>query len=160
MRNWPLRWKIAHYSAGLAVAATLGGAITTWFVMRHAEIAAFDRRLTTDAQEFFRDVEHFEGGRTNSGPVFKEGQAEKVIGPDRVGAPHAVYKIVAWQKPGERFTARGYVIRQDDTNTDLKAYLTKLDDIEAATGLDFFPDLDDVEEEELESTAFASMWGD
>ena len=72
MRNWPLRWKIALYSASLAVAATLGGAITTWFVMRHAEIAAFDRRLTTDAQEFFRDVEHFEGGRTNSGPVFEE----------------------------------------------------------------------------------------
>jgi len=72
MKNWPLRWKIAYYSAGLAVAATLGGAMTTWFVMRHAEIAAFDRRLTTDAQEFFRDVEHFEGGRTNSGPVFKE----------------------------------------------------------------------------------------
>ncbi len=72
MRNWPLRWKIALYSASLAVAATLGGALTTWFVMRHAEIAAFDRRLTTDAQEFFRDVEHFEGGRTNNPRVFKE----------------------------------------------------------------------------------------
>ena len=72
MRNWPLRWKIALYSAGLAVAATLGGAITTWFVMRHSEIAAFDRRLTIDAQEFFRDVEHFEDGRTNSGLVFNE----------------------------------------------------------------------------------------
>lgn len=56
MKNWPLRWKIALYSAGLAVAATLAGAITTWFIMREAEIAAFDRRLTTDAQEFFRDV--------------------------------------------------------------------------------------------------------
>jgi signal transduction histidine kinase len=72
MRNWPLRWKIALYSALLAVAATLGGAITTWFVMRHAEIAAFDRRLTTDAEEFFRDVEHFEGGQTNNRRVFKE----------------------------------------------------------------------------------------
>ena len=72
MRNWPLRWKIALYSAWLAVAATLAGAITTWFVMRKAEIAAFDRRLTTDAQEFFRDVEHFEDGRTNSGPAFNE----------------------------------------------------------------------------------------
>jgi len=59
MRNWPLRWKVALYSASLAVTATVGGAITTWFVMRHAEIAAFDRRLSTDAQEFFRDVEHF-----------------------------------------------------------------------------------------------------
>jgi len=72
MTNWPLRWKIALYSGSLAVAATLGGAATTWFVMRHAEIAAFDRRLTTDAQEFFRDVEHFEGARTNSGPAFNE----------------------------------------------------------------------------------------
>jgi signal transduction histidine kinase len=72
MRNWPLRWKIALYSASLAVAATLGGAVTTWFVMRHAEIAAFDRRLTTDAQEFFRDVEHFEGGGAANRPVFKE----------------------------------------------------------------------------------------
>jgi signal transduction histidine kinase len=72
MRNWPLRWKIAHYSAGLAVAATLGGAITTWFVLRDAEIAAFDRHLSTDAQEFFRDVQHFEGGQTNNRRVFKE----------------------------------------------------------------------------------------
>src|SRR5262249_30715890 len=72
MRNWPLRWKVALYSAWLAVAATLGGAITTWFVLRQAEIAAFDRRLTTDAQEFFRDVEHFEGGRANDRPLFKE----------------------------------------------------------------------------------------
>jgi signal transduction histidine kinase len=72
MRNWPLRWKVALYSASLAVAATLGGAITTWFILRHAEIAAFDRRLTTDAQEFFRDVEHFEGGRTNNRRVFKK----------------------------------------------------------------------------------------
>jgi len=72
MRKWPLRWKVAFYSASLAVAATLGGAITTWFVLRHAEIAAFDRRLTTDAQEFFRDVEHFEGGFANNRRVFNE----------------------------------------------------------------------------------------
>ena len=72
MKNWPLRWKVALYSASLAVAATLAGATTTWFVMRHSEIAAFDRRLTTDAEEFFRDVEHFEGGQKNNRLVFKE----------------------------------------------------------------------------------------
>jgi signal transduction histidine kinase len=72
MRHWPLRWKVALYSACLAVAATLAGAITTWFVMRHAEIAAFDRRLTTDAQEFFRDVAHFEGGPMSNLREFKE----------------------------------------------------------------------------------------
>jgi hypothetical protein len=44
----------------LAIAATIAGATTTWTVMRYEEIAAFDRRLTTDAQELFRDVEHFD----------------------------------------------------------------------------------------------------
>ena len=72
MKNWPLRWKVALYSGSFAVAATLAGATTTWFIMRHSEIAAFDRRLTTDAQEFFRDVEHFEDGRKNNELVFKE----------------------------------------------------------------------------------------
>ena len=72
MKNWPLRWKVALYSASLAVIATLAGAMTTWFVMRHSEIAAFDRRLTTDAEEFFRDVEHFDGGRENNQALFKE----------------------------------------------------------------------------------------
>src|SRR5215510_1418942 len=72
MKNWPLRWKVALYSGSFAVAATLAGATTTWFIMRHAEIAAFDRRLTTDAEEFFRDVEHFEGGQKKDEPVFKE----------------------------------------------------------------------------------------
>jgi signal transduction histidine kinase len=72
MKNWPLRWKVALYSASLAVAATLCGAITTWFVLRQAEIATFDRLLTIDAQEFFRDVEHFESGQTNDARVFKE----------------------------------------------------------------------------------------
>jgi len=72
MRNWPLRWKVALYSAWLAVAATVGGAVTTWFVLHYAEIAAFDRRLTIDAQEFFRDVEHFEGGGATNRRVFNE----------------------------------------------------------------------------------------
>jgi signal transduction histidine kinase len=72
MKNWPLRWKVALYSAWLAVAATLAGAMTTWFVMRASEIATFDRRLTTDAHEFFRDVENFAPGPANSRVVFKE----------------------------------------------------------------------------------------
>ena len=72
MRNWPLRWKVALYSALLGVAATIGGAVTTWYVLRYAEIAAFDRRLTTDAHEFFRDVENFAGGPANNRRVFKE----------------------------------------------------------------------------------------
>jgi signal transduction histidine kinase len=71
MKNWPLRWKLALYSALLALAATVGGAATTWTVMRYQEIAAFDRRLTMDAHELFRDVEHFQHGE-NEPRAFQE----------------------------------------------------------------------------------------
>jgi endonuclease G len=95
--------------------------------------------------------------------VFLNGQAEKVIGPDRVGAPHAVYKIVGWQKADGKFTARGYFIKQDDSGSDLTAFLVsidKIDKIEAETGLDFFADLDDEAEEELEALRFTTLWGE
>ena len=71
MKNWPLRWKLALYSALLALAATIGGGATTWTVMRYQEIAAFDRRLTMDAHELFRDVEHFQRGENEPG-AFQE----------------------------------------------------------------------------------------
>ena len=72
MKNWPLRWKLALYSALLALAATIGGAVTTWTVMRYEEIAAFDRRLTMDAHELFRDVEHFNRGGNGEPSAFQE----------------------------------------------------------------------------------------
>jgi signal transduction histidine kinase len=72
MRNWPLRWKLAIYAATLAVIATLAGAATTWTIMRYWELKAFDKRLALDAQELFRDVEHFEGGLANNSRTFQE----------------------------------------------------------------------------------------
>lgn len=72
MKNWPLRWKVALYSALLALAATIGGAATTWTVMRYEEIAAFDRRLTMDADELFRDVQHFQRNPSASPSEFQE----------------------------------------------------------------------------------------
>ncbi|CAN5370301.1 N/A [soil metagenome] len=72
MKAWPLRWKLALYSALLAVVATIAGAATTWSVMRYNETASFDRRLTTDAHEFFRDVANFNGGSPENWRVIKE----------------------------------------------------------------------------------------
>jgi len=66
MKNWPLRWKIAFYAATLGIIATIAGACITWVVIRNSEMAAFDRRLTTEAHEMFRDIENFrESGSKN-----------------------------------------------------------------------------------------------
>ena len=72
MKKWPLRWKLALYAALLAIVATIAGAATTWTVMRHEEISAFDRRLTMDAHELFRDVENFQRDSSSNGHLFKE----------------------------------------------------------------------------------------
>ena len=73
---------------------------------------------------------------------------------------HADYKIIGWQKTDGEFTARGYVIKQDDTGSDLTAFLESIDTIEAETGLDFLADLDDEAEEELESAMFTTLGRD
>lgn len=72
MRKWPIRWKIAAYAAALGVVATAAGACTTWLIMHYWEVAAFDRRLTSDANELFRDIENFEGGWANNRQAFKQ----------------------------------------------------------------------------------------
>ncbi len=72
MKRWPLRWKIAIYAAALGVVATIAGAGTTWIIMHYWEVAAFDRRLTVDAQELFRDIENFGGDPTTNSRDFKE----------------------------------------------------------------------------------------
>ena len=77
-----------------------------------------------------------------------------------VGAPDAVYKIIAWKTTGGNFTARAYIINQDDSGNDLNKYLTTILAIEDATGLDFFSEMDDEEEEALESRAFTKRWED
>jgi len=72
MSRWPLRWKIAAYAAALGVIATVAGAATTWVIMHYWEVAAFDRRLTTDAQELFRDIANFERPAATDKNAFKE----------------------------------------------------------------------------------------
>jgi endonuclease G len=93
-----------------------------------------------------------------AGPVFKDGMPREIIGPAKVGAPDGVYKIIAWRTVGASFTARAYIIQQEDTGTDLSKYLTTIDAIEEATGLDFFAEMDDEEEEALESRKFTARW--
>jgi signal transduction histidine kinase len=72
MKRWPLRWKLAFYSALLAVAATIAGATTTWVVMRHSEITAFDRRLSLDAEELLKDAETFGVNSANNRLAIRE----------------------------------------------------------------------------------------
>lgn len=85
-----------------------------------------------------------------SGPVFEDGLALGFVGND-VGVPSATYKILAWFDPDGNFQARGFMLRQSDRIDDPPRYLTSIDAIEEATGLDFFPELADFVEEPVEA---------
>ena len=66
MKRASLRWKLVIWAAGFAFAAATICVGATWILLRHQEIQALDRRLSTDADELFRDVENFTGSEKRS----------------------------------------------------------------------------------------------
>ncbi|MEM1452603.1 MAG: lamin tail domain-containing protein [Bacteroidota bacterium] len=84
---------------------------------------------------------------------------EGLVGND-IAIPHATYKVIGWFDASGAFNARGYVVDQDDRIRHNEAhYLTPIDDIEAATGLDFFPELDATRAQAIESVQHTDLWG-
>jgi two-component system heavy metal sensor histidine kinase CusS len=49
------------WAALFAFSASIICVWATWILLRHQEVQALDRRLATDAQELFRDIENFQG---------------------------------------------------------------------------------------------------
>jgi len=61
MKPRSLRWKLVMWAALFAFGASIICVWATWILLRHQEVQALDRRLGTDAQELFRDIENFQG---------------------------------------------------------------------------------------------------
>lgn len=61
MKPKSLRWKLVMWAALFAFGASIICVWATWILLRHQEVQALDRRLGTDAQELFRDIENFQG---------------------------------------------------------------------------------------------------
>lgn len=61
MKPRSLRWKLVMWTALFAFSASIICLWATWILLRHQEVQALDRRLFTDAQELFRDIENFQG---------------------------------------------------------------------------------------------------
>ena len=100
-----------------------------------------------------------------SGPIFEDSDGDGIedsvdlIGND-VGVPQATFKVVGWFDGNGLFNARGYVVRQEDRVRDPAHYLTPIDDIEAATGFNFMPELPADRAAQIESVQHTTLWGD
>lgn len=98
----------------------------------------------------------------------KEGEVYVVTGPilsvslGSIGAnaftiPKYYYKVVFdYREPEQKMIA--LILPNEKSQKDLESYVVSVDDLEGVTGIDFFPELDDDVEEELESVRDLTAW--
>lgn len=84
------------------------------------------------------------------GPIVEKGKNHRRIGRAKVTVPDGFFKVVL--KLGKRPAAVGFLFPNDDCNAPLKEYAVTIDSVEALTGIDFFPQLPDEQENTLEAT--------
>lgn len=77
-----------------------------------------------------------------------------VIG-DGVTIPCAYFKIYADPSSGK---AVGFILQNESSSAQLSTFAVSINEIELRTGIDFFPSLEDIEEEELESQLDITVW--
>lgn len=77
------------------------------------------------------------------------------IGNERVAVPKHFYKI-AYDPDHEKMI--GFLIPNKNVNAPLHTYVVSVDSIEALTGIDFFPELEDTLEDRLEAMVDYKIW--
>ncbi|MHB0776334.1 DNA/RNA non-specific endonuclease [Halomonas sp. WWR20] len=117
----------------------------------------FNRRLWQRLEEAVMDdfVPRFGGLWVVTGPVFGDDFFHRV---GFVQIPQAFYKILV--VPGKTTHVLAFLVPQNVRgNEPLDRYLVSIDEIEARTGLDFFPRLPEAAERVLESGIHREGWG-
>lgn len=81
----------------------------------------------------------------------------KTIGDEKVSVPEAFYKIVIDASDGE-YKAIAFIIPNKASSESFYNYAVSIDEVEAKTGIDFFPQLPDSIENKLEATINVNAW--
>lgn len=127
------------------------------------QLHRFNSGLFLDAENAERDAARYFGERGGSqlyivtGPIFSDDM--DTIGECNVAVPKQFYKVfLAFNKEGSAYSI-GMILPQEYTDGTLRNYLCTVNAVEAATGLDFFPGLDDNIEEIVEDQCNYKDWG-
>ena len=89
------------------------------------------------------------------GPIFTKNDSK--IGPNQITIPSFYYKIVFYHK-SSIYEVIGFIFPNSLCRMELKDCVYKVDDIEAFTGIDFFPSLPDSIENRIESHINLKFW--
>ncbi|MEI7812935.1 MAG: DNA/RNA non-specific endonuclease [Ignavibacteria bacterium] len=92
-----------------------------------------------------------------TGPVFSANMP--YIGKtNKVAVPPEFYKVILCYNSGHKNKAIGFIIPNEGRTESLSYFIVSVDSVEARTGIDFFPDLPDEIEQEVESRAEPDDW--
>jgi len=90
------------------------------------------------------------------GPIFTK-KTHKTIGQNEIAVPDSFFKIIARVKKGKYYVI-GFIFPNSNCTKNLEYYAVSVDDIESATGHNFFESFPDDLENELESQVNISDW--
>ncbi len=91
-----------------------------------------------------------------TGPVLTDGPYN-TIGKNKVSVPKQYYKVVLDYTEPE-IKAIGFLLPNEGSKKSVQSFACSVDEVEKATGLDFFPLLPDDIEEQLESAYDVRLW--
>lgn len=79
------------------------------------------------------------------------------IGSENVTVPESFYKIV-YNQSGSEPKMIAFLMKHKKSNNSLQNFVTTVDQIEQLTGIDFFPELEDAQENKLEASSDYKNW--
>ena len=81
----------------------------------------------------------------------------KTIGEGKVAVPNQFYKIILDNTKG-KIKMLAFLVNHQDSDLPLYKFVVSVDEVEALTGIDFFPELDDTIENKLEASSSYKSW--
>jgi len=90
------------------------------------------------------------------GPIYSKTGEQKTIGKGHVWVPQSFFKVILCRQGKPK--AIGFIYRNEGVKQSREEALRSVDEIEALTGIDFFPALDDAIEDRIEASASLSDW--
>ena len=90
------------------------------------------------------------------GPVYYADQTPRYIGSNKVRVPDAFFKVVLCRQGNGK--AIGFLYKNNGKKVKMTDAVRTVDQIERITGIDFFPQLDDVTEDRVEADAQLADW--
>lgn len=152
-----------HLAPNYAIAAVHGRqAQVDTFLMSNMlpQTPELNRQLWQRLEEAVMDhfAPRFEHLQVITGPVYAEGFTNTMQRVGFVEVPKAFYKIIVAPHPDNPRTLAFIMPQKVRGNEPLDDYLVTIDEIEARTGLNFFPDLTPAVEQTLEGRVNTHGW--